>query len=154
MAQPSERDDLVPLDELGREALADGERDVRGWEVMAADGTRVGEVDTVLVDAQAGRIRYLDVDVAAYLSPGREERHVLVPMAGVRLAPEEKTVVVERMRGEDITNLSPYKHDPITLEYGLELKDRDRSDGHIAPASDPEQGFIGKPTDQQRDAAG
>ncbi len=152
MAQQGGGDRLVPLDELGGKGLAEGERDVRGWEVMAADGTRVGEVDTVLVDADVGRIRYLDVGVAAHLTPGREERHVLVPMDGVRLAPEGETVVVERLRGEDISNLPPYKHEPITHEYQLELKDRigDR----IAPASEPEQGFLGKPTDQERDASG
>ncbi len=152
MAQQGERDGLVPLNELGADALAEGERDVRGWEVMAADGTRVGEVDTVLVEADAGRIRYLDVDVAAHLAPGREERHVLVPVEVVRLAPEEETVVVERLRGEDITNLPPYKHEPITREYQLELKDRigDR----LGPEPVTQQGFLGKPTDQERDAAG
>ncbi len=152
MAREGERDGLVPLDELGKRGLAEGERDVRGWEVMAADGTRVGEVHTVLVDAGAGRIRYLDVGVATYLSPGHQERHVLVPMEGVRLAPEEETVVVERLRGEDITNLPPYKHDPVTHEYELELKDP--SGDHIGPAPVEERGFLGKPTDQQRDAAG
>ncbi len=60
--------------------------------------------------------------------------------------------MVERLRGEDITNLPPYKHEPLTSEYELELKDRigDR----IGPAPVEEQGFLGKPTDQERDAAG
>ncbi len=152
MAQQGERGGLVPLDQLGAEALAEGERDVRGWEVMAADGTRVGQVDTVLLDAEGGRIRYLDVGVARHLTPGREARHVLVPADEVRLAAEGETVVVERMRGEDITNLAPYKHEPITHEYELTLKDR--IGDHIAPAAEPEQGFLGKPTNQERDASG
>lgn len=49
---------------------------------------------------------------------------MLVPKAVARVAPEEKVVVVERLRGEDITNLPPYKHEPVTREYELELQDR------------------------------
>jgi len=152
MAQQDERDGIVPLAELGRDALAQGERDVSGWEVLAADGTRVGRVEAVLVDTAGGRIRYLDVAIARHLAPGRQDRHVLVPREAVRLAPDENTIVVERLRGEDVTNLPPYKRDPITREYELELKDR--SGDRFGPAPVEERGFLGKPTDQERDAAG
>ncbi len=144
-------DRIVPLEDLGDEALAEGERDVRGWEVMAADGTRIGEVDRLLVDADARRIRYLEVDVARHLSPGAEERRVLIPMRHARLSPGGDTVVVERLRGEDIRNLPPYKDGPISREYDVELEDPVGDRFRARPVE--QQGFLGPHVDVDPDAA-
>ncbi len=148
MADESGR--IVPLDQLGADDLAEGERDVRGWEVMAADGTRIGQVERMLVDAEARRVRYLEVDVARHLSPGAEERHVLIPMAGARLSAEGDTVVVERLRGEDIRNLPPYKDGLVSRQYDVELEDPVSDRFRARPVE--EQGFLGPQVDVDPDA--
>ncbi len=151
MAEESGGGRVVPLDDLGRGSLAEGEQDVSGWQVLAADGTHIGKVERVLVDADAGRVRYLDVGVESHLSPGREQRHVLLPMSQARLGPEGETVVLRRLRGEDIRNLPPYKDEPVSREYDTELADRIGDRFRARPVE--EQGFLGPQVDVDPDAA-
>lgn len=46
--------------------VAEGDPDVRGWEVAGGDGLRIGTVNDLLVDTVAGKVRYLDIQ----LDPG------------------------------------------------------------------------------------
>lgn len=94
MEQGNERE-LVPLNDADLE-IAEGEPDVRGWPVIAADGERIGEVDELLVDAQAMEVRYLDVDVdEKSLGLGDSGRHLLVRVGQARLDEDEKRVYVD-----------------------------------------------------------
>lgn len=59
---------LVPLRSLPQEHLAgDGSDspDVRGWAVLGDDGNRIGDVDDLLVDAEARKVRFLIVSLDA-----------------------------------------------------------------------------------------
>ncbi len=79
---------VVPLSELSGHKVADDDPDVRGWEVVAADGRRVGTVDDLLVDRGAMRVRYLDVVLEADLlpveTPSGELREAAEPGLGDR----------------------------------------------------------------------
>jgi orotate phosphoribosyltransferase-like protein len=44
--------------------VADKHLDVRGWEVLGTNGEKIGKVDELIVDIEAMKVRYLDVDVA------------------------------------------------------------------------------------------
>ena len=52
---------VTPLRSLHNFRVAEGDPDVRGWNVLGADGRKMGEVDELLVDTRALRVRYLDV---------------------------------------------------------------------------------------------
>ena len=73
------RSGIVPLKELDDFKVAKGDPDVRGWDVIAADGTEVGEVEELLVDTAALKVRYLDVELDKDLVNAKD-RHVLVPI--------------------------------------------------------------------------
>lgn len=64
---------VVPLRRLHNVRISEGDPDVRGWDVMGADGHRMGEVDDLLVDSEAMRVRYLDVilDPRLLAGPGK-----------------------------------------------------------------------------------
>ncbi|HEU0052581.1 MAG TPA: PRC-barrel domain-containing protein, partial [Longimicrobium sp.] len=82
------RDDLdrvVPLNRLDDFKVADGDPDVRGWDVVAADGRKIGEVDELLIDTGAMKVRYLDVEVDRGMIAGGDDRHVLIPIGYARL---------------------------------------------------------------------
>ncbi len=61
----NEAEDLAPLHELTDFKVAEGSADVRGWEVVAADGSTIGTVGEMLVDTAAMEVRYLLVKLAA-----------------------------------------------------------------------------------------
>ena len=54
---------LRPFSRLHGYQIAEGDPDVRGWIVLGADGKAVGEVADLLVDVEAGRVRYLSVRI-------------------------------------------------------------------------------------------
>jgi PRC-barrel domain protein len=52
---------VTPLRTLHNYRIAESDPDVRGWDVLAADGRKIGEVDDLLVDMHALKARYLEV---------------------------------------------------------------------------------------------
>jgi hypothetical protein len=66
---------LARLSELGKKyQVADGEPDIRGWEVRTISGRLLGTVGELLVDKDAGEVVMLDIDV------GSGGRHSFAPL--------------------------------------------------------------------------
>jgi len=100
---------LYYLHELSDYKVAEEYADVRDWEVIDADKRTIGKVDGLLVNKQAERVVYLDVEVEAslieaghqtYATPVSEgvheflnedgENHLIIPIGLVRLDEENK----------------------------------------------------------------
>ena len=52
---------VTPLSELSDYEVAEQHYDVRGWDVLASGGEKVGEVTDLLVDVAKLKVRYLAV---------------------------------------------------------------------------------------------
>ena len=84
---------LVRLSELSSYKVADGEPDIRGWEVRTISGRQLGEVAELLVDTDAGEVVMLDIDVR------NSGRHSFAP---VRAAMIDRTARVIRLDTGDL----------------------------------------------------
>jgi PRC-barrel domain len=84
---------LVRLSELQSYKVADGEPDIRGWEVRTISGRQLGEVAELLVDTDAGEVVMLDIDVR------NSGRHSFAP---VRAAMIDRTARVIRLDTGDL----------------------------------------------------
>jgi photosynthetic reaction center H subunit len=115
-------DRVVPLDQLDDFRVASGDPDVRGWEVMGADGRRLGEVDELLVDTSAMKVRYLDVDLDGEVGGGAD-RHVLVPIGYARLDREHDRVIVDELAAADLQALPTYEHAPLSRDFETSVRD-------------------------------
>ena len=62
MAHPISNASLARLSDADYE-VAQGEPDVRGWDVVLGSDDVVGKVDDLINDRSAGKVRYLDVDL-------------------------------------------------------------------------------------------
>lgn len=124
MRNENELDRVVPITQLSDFQIADKDPDVRGWDVVSADGARIGEVDDLLVDTAALKVRYLDVEVDDDLLRGDRdrERHVLVPIGYARLDRDDNRVVVDSLQSADVTNLPEYRQQPITRDYEASVR--------------------------------
>ena len=132
---PSYTGELVSLDDLHDFKVADGEPDVRGWEVCTLAGTEIGEVDDLLVDPRRGEIVMLDVDIK------NSDRHAEVPLRAVQIDRSRKLVIVdsgevdgyvpanrrERLGAEDRDRLRDTYRD-TRREVRYDLRDRDVRD--------------------------
>ncbi|HET8654414.1 MAG TPA: DUF2382 domain-containing protein [Longimicrobiaceae bacterium] len=122
MAEMNDR--IVPLEEMDDFEVADGDPDVRGWNVIASDGRTIGEVDQLLVDTAALRVRYLDVDLSDDLDEGEPDRHILIPIGYARLDEDDDQVYVDQLSTDQIRTLPAYSHEPITRDYETDLRQR------------------------------
>jgi hypothetical protein len=61
-ARDAER--LVRLHDMGAWNVAEGEPDIRGWEVRTIGGRELGKITELLIDPDAGEVVMLDVDLS------------------------------------------------------------------------------------------
>src|SRR5690606_36845418 len=102
-----------PMDEADDFEIADGDPDVRGWQVIAGDGVRIGEVDELLIDVEALRVRYLDVLLESS-GENDEELHVLVPVGHARLHERDDRILVDGLDSAALLALPCYAQEPLT----------------------------------------
>ena len=117
---------VVPLNRLGDLEVADGDPDVRGWSVVSADGTRIGEVDELLVDTDAMKVRYLDVAMTPGAADG-EARHTLIPIGYAVLDHHTHTVRATTLHAAECAAVPGYRREPLTSVGAQELDDHWRA---------------------------
>jgi sporulation protein YlmC with PRC-barrel domain len=83
------RHHLVPMQELDGYTIADGEPDIRGWDVRTLNGREIGEIDDLLIDTDRGEVVMIDVE----LRDGG--LHAEVPIRSVQLDREGRSVIVD-----------------------------------------------------------
>jgi hypothetical protein len=74
--------------------VAEGEPDIRGWEVRTIGGRELGKVKELLVDPEAGEVVMLDVDLTG------TDQHSLVPL---RIVEVDRPRRIVRMDSADLT---------------------------------------------------
>jgi sporulation protein YlmC with PRC-barrel domain len=100
---------LVRLGDTGR-TVADPAADVRGRDVVDADGEEVGRVADLLVDDEEGRVQMLRVERGGFLGIGAER--FLVPVAAVSSVTEDAVRIDrERARLTDVPVYDPETED-------------------------------------------
>lgn len=89
--------------------VQDGEPDPRGWELRGAGDRRLGEVDDMIVDTDALKVRYVVADLDENAAAGRTNRRVLIPIAGARLDEDRRSVLVDGYTDSDLKALPSYE---------------------------------------------
>jgi len=114
---------LVPLDKADDYKIAEGNPDPRGWDVVA-NGAKVGEVDKLIADLSALKVRYLDVKLDDKFA-GTKGRHVLIPVGAARLDDDDDRVMLSGMSRDALIGLPAYTgRGPITRDYENSLRER------------------------------
>lgn len=98
---------LVRLSDANYEVAPD-EHDVRGWKVVLANDEAIGEVDDLIIDPAAGKVRYLDVELDRDALRLERDRHVLVPIASAEIDADEEEVVLSGMGRAALLKLPEY----------------------------------------------
>ena len=99
---PRQARHLKPLRELGKLKVADGEPDVRGWEVYTSTGREIGTVHELLVDTDAGEVVMIDVDLK------RNDRHTLAPVRAAWIDHATRRVVINAAEVKDPDELPSF----------------------------------------------
>lgn len=123
---------LVRLEELKHFKVAEGDHDIRGWEVKTADGKKIGKVEELIVDPVERRVRYMEVKADRKALGVDDDRHLLVPIGTARLEEKGNNVLIERLPARGLAGAPGYKRGPITREYETSLREY-----YGAAAADP-----------------
>lgn len=105
---------LVRLDDLDNLEIADGEPDIRGWDVKTAADGKIGEVKSLIVNPTAMQVRYMEVKVDHNVLGTDDDQNVLVPISAARLDADNNTVFINRLPTAGLTGAPRYAGGPIT----------------------------------------
>ncbi len=99
--------------------VADWDPDIRGWSVVNNAGDKIGEIDELIVDLSARKVRYLDIDLdqSFFNDMGDSDRHVLVPIGLARLDEDNDNVIVRDIERQTFSSVPAYAREPITRDY-------------------------------------
>lgn len=130
---------LYYLHDLSDYKVADEYADVRDWEVIDADKRIIGRVDGLLVNKQAERVVYLDVEVneslieagdETYATPANEgvqeflndegENHLIIPIGMVTLDEDNKKVHTNQIDYNTFAKTKRFKKG-VDIEKSYEL---------------------------------
>ncbi len=137
---------LSRLHQLSGPGVVELDPDVTGWEVYGSDGQKVGLLDELIVDSEAMKIRYLELEMA-----GAEHRHVLIPVGLAEIDEERQRVQLQDLEGARLDELPVFTGDSVDRQYERELQ-RVLFPEDMAVA---EEDFYGRPQyDERRFYAG
>jgi len=85
--------------------VAPGEPDIRGWDVVTTDDRIIGEVDDLIVDENALKVRFIEIDLDKKELGLDRGRHVVAPIERAQLDTDQHQVVLAGMSREAITSL-------------------------------------------------
>ncbi|MCC2546133.1 PRC-barrel domain-containing protein [Hymenobacter sp. BT175] len=108
---------LRRLRDLTEFEVADGSPDVRGWTVRGGDGRAFGEVHELIVEEDALKVRYLDIELDARLNVNERDRHILLPIGVAAIDEEGDNVFVPSLNMDSVLEYPPYNSVMITREY-------------------------------------
>ena len=93
--------------------IADGQPNIKGWDVKNAQGKTIGEVDELIFDTQALKVRYIVLELRENVSD-MKSRNVLVPIGLAELHKEDDEVILPSVSADQFSALPDYKKDTIT----------------------------------------
>ena len=114
---------LVHLADMRELRVADGDPDIRGWDVRTAEGEKVGTVKDLIVDTKLMRVRYIEARIDREVLNAGDDRYVLIPIGSARFDDGNAHVYLDAAV-VDPRALPPYDRAPLTREYELFLRER------------------------------
>lgn len=118
---------IAPLGDLADYEVADGYPEVRGWQVRDKADRAIGRVHDLLVDLEALRVRYLDVELAPKFAASEADRRVLIPMESVDLDGTGDQVLLPAIDVAEVRGLVPHARRGLAGGEGAIAKDQPAS---------------------------
>jgi uncharacterized protein (TIGR02271 family) len=118
MANPTTNapESLVCMSDADYE-VAPGEPDVRGWDVVLANDQAIGEVEDLIIDPSAGKVRYLDVELDRKTLELERDRHVLIPISSAGIDAKDEQIVVNGLDRTALLRLPEYDRKTYASGY-------------------------------------
>jgi photosynthetic reaction center H subunit len=108
-ASPAGDRQLARVGELSDYEVADHHPDVRGWDVIASDGHKIGDVKDLVADTSAMKVRYLDIELDSDYRRTDDESRVLVPIEHARLIEDDDVVRLDAVASHQARDIPAHR---------------------------------------------
>ncbi|MEJ7681915.1 MAG: PRC and DUF2382 domain-containing protein [Segetibacter sp.] len=105
------------LQELGASdfEIADGQPNIKGWDVKDENGRKIGEVDELIFDVQSRKVRYIVLDLEGNIFD-LDARDVLVPIGIAQLHDKGDDVILPGVTADQLRSLPEYEEGSINAD--------------------------------------
>jgi sporulation protein YlmC with PRC-barrel domain len=101
--------------------IADHQPDITGWEIYDSVGDYIGDVEDLIFDVQALKVRYIITKLEGYEL--EEEKRVLIPIGLVTLKEDKDEVLLTEAISAKLPFLPDYDGENITALDELQIRD-------------------------------
>lgn len=91
--------------------VADGQPDIRGWDVKDVNGKTIGEVDDLIFDRETLRVRYMAVDLDDNDFDLDDDKEILLPIGLGEIPEKDDVVVIPNVTAAQLSALPDYDDD-------------------------------------------
>ena len=102
--------------------IADGQPDIKGWDVKNDSGEVIGDVEELLINPQTQKVRYMVVDTDAN-DLRLEARKILIPIGVAELHEDDDYVVIPQITAAHIEQLPNYERGALSAEHETQTRD-------------------------------
>ncbi|WP_222536906.1 PRC-barrel domain-containing protein [Pedobacter polysacchareus] len=90
--------------------VADKQPDINGWEILDSQGNELGEVEDLIFDSNARKVRYIvaRLDLEELENEGPDDHLVLIPIGVVDLDEDEEEVILPEVSVGFLATLPRY----------------------------------------------
>ena len=103
------------LQELGGSdfEIKDGQPNIKGWKVRTESGERLGEVDELIFDAQARKVRYIVLDLEDN-DWDLDSKEVLIPIGMAEIHRDDDVIILPEITAGQLQSLPEYDSDRLS----------------------------------------
>lgn len=112
---------LARLGDMKDFEVADGDPDIRGWDVKTPDGMRLGKVEELIADPSTMEVRYMEVKVDSKAAGRSDTQYALVPIGTARLNDDKDDVVISRLPAGGFSSTPAYSREKLDRSYETSL---------------------------------
>jgi len=93
--------------------VADGQPDIRGWDVKDINGKTIGEVDDLIFDERTLKVRYMAVDLDDNDFDLDDDRNVLIPIGYGEIPEKDDVIIIPNVTADQLSSLPVYDHEKL-----------------------------------------
>jgi uncharacterized protein (TIGR02271 family) len=158
---------LTRLSEFSGYTIEEGDPDPRGYTVVSPDGRDIGEVEDLIVDTSALKVRYLVVELEDDAIPGGEDDDILLAADDIDVHTDSRRVVArnfsaaaplydrstttDRAFASDTDRTSDHDRTLTRTEEELHIGKREVSRGEVRVGKHVETERVSEPVTRRRE---